>query len=122
MSGCNYDDYDLDLWGDVRHTKEGIRARATLLLYTLLVSTPFIVLAAAGAFLCGLMPHEVTGVSCYNAMITTIFFFDTLRNTAHACFDEAKAERLVTYRQGIPFVDPSYPHHRLARPVCRSPK
>lgn len=115
MKVYDYHDYDGDLWGDVKLTKEAIRARANLLLYTLLVSTPFIALTALGAYLCGLMPHEVTGISCYQAMLTTIFFFDTLRNTAHACFEEARANRLVTYRQGIPVVDPAYPHHRLAR-------
>ncbi len=115
MYGCDHDDYDVDLWGDVQLRKEAIRARATLLLYTLLTSLPFIAFAAAGAFLCGFMPHEVTGVSCYNAMLTTLFFFDTLRNAAHACFDEARAERFVTYRQGIPVVNPAYPHYRLAR-------
>lgn len=115
MHGYDRDDYDIDLWGDVRHTKEAIRARAALLLYTLLVSAPFIALVVLGACFSGLQPHEVTGVSCYNAMLTTIFVFDTLRNAAHACFDEALAERLVTYRQGIPVVDPAYRHHRLAR-------
>ena len=115
MHRNDYDDFDRDLWGDVRHTKEAIRARATLLLYTLLISTPFIVIVVAGTSICGLMPHEVTGVSCYNAMLTTLFVFDTLRNAAHACFEEARAEHLVTYCQGIPVVDPAFRHHRLAR-------
>ncbi len=115
MYGYDDNDYDADLWGDVRHTKEAIRARAALLLYTLLVSAPFIALTVAGACLCGLRPHEVTGVSCYNAMLTTLFVFDTLRNAAHACFEEARAARLVTYRQGIPIVDPAFRHYRLAR-------
>ncbi len=115
MRGYDYDDYDVDLWGDVRHTKEAIRARAILLLYTLLVSAPFIALTVAGARLCGLSPHEVTGVSCYNAMLTTLFVFDTLRNAAHDCFEEARAERLVTYQQGIPVIDPAFRHYRLAR-------
>ncbi len=115
MRGYDYDDYDIDLWGDVRHTKEAIRARATLLLYTILVSAPFIALVIVGACLCGLQSNEVTGVSCYNAMLTVLFVFDTLRNAAHACFEEALAERLVIYRQGIPVVDPAYRHHRLAR-------
>jgi hypothetical protein len=115
MHGYDYDDFDVDLWGDVRHTKEAVRARATLLLYTLLISAPFIVLVFVGACICGLRPHEVTGVSCYNAMLTTLFVFDTLRNAAHACFEEARAERLVTYRQGIPVVDPAFRHHRFAR-------
>lgn len=115
MHGYTYDERDMELWGDVQFTKEAIRARATHLLYTLLISVPFIALSAAGAYLCGLRPHEVMGVACYNAMLTTLFFFDTLRNAAHACFDEAQAERLVTYRKGIPVVDPAYPHHRFAR-------
>lgn len=115
MKAYDYKNCDADLWGDVKFTKEAIRARANLLLYTLLTSLPFIALTALGAYLCGLRPHEVTGVSCYNAMLSALFFFDTLRNTAHACFEEARAERLVTYRRGIPVVDPAYPHCRLAR-------
>lgn len=114
MKAYDCKNYDVDLRGDVKVTKEAIRARADLLLYTLLVSLPFIALTALGAYLCGLSPHEVTGVSCYNAMLTALFFFDTLRNAAHACFEEARAERRVTYRRGIPVVDPAYPHHRLA--------
>lgn len=101
-------------WEDVRHTREAIRARARLVLYTVLVSLPFVALVAAGGVLCGLRPHEVTGVSCYNAMVTTLFFFDILRNAAHACFEEAREKRLVKVRDGIPVVDPAYPHRRLA--------
>ena len=104
-----------DPWEGVQLTKEAIRARATLILYTALVSAPFVALLAYGAFSCGLKPHEVLGVSCYNAMVSTIFFFDTLRNAAHECFEEAQANRLVTRRQGIPMIDPTYPHRRLAR-------
>ncbi len=115
MHGNDYDEFDIDLWGDVRHRKEAVRARATFLFYTLLITAPFIVLVAASACICGLQPHEVTGVSCYNAMLTTLFVFDTLRNAAHACFEEAQAERLVTYRQGIPVVDPAFRHRRFAR-------
>lgn len=107
----SYDDGD---WRDVRHTREAIRARAALVFYTVLVALPFVVLVAVGGFLCGLKPHEVTGVSCYNAMVTTLFFFDILRNAAHACFEEARERRLVKYRDGIPVVDPAYPHRRLA--------
>ena len=114
---CNHDYYedDEDPWGGARLTKEAIRARATLILYAVLVSAPFIALVAAGAFFCGLRPHEVTGVACYNAMLSTLFFFDTLRNAAHDCFDEAQAEGLVSNCAGIPIVDPAYPHRRLAR-------
>jgi len=118
MRDHDYDDcydYDEDPWAGVRLTREAIRARATLILYAVLVSAPFIVLVAAGALLCGLMPHEVAGFACYNAMLSTIFFFDTLRNAAHDCFDQARAEGLVRTRNGIPAVDPAYPHHRLAR-------
>lgn len=108
-------DYDEDPWGDARLTKEAIRARATLILYAVLVSAPFIALVAAGAILWGLMPHEVTGFACYHAMISTLFFFDTIRNAAHDCFDQALAEGLVCTRDGIPVIDPAYPHRRLAR-------
>lgn len=104
-----------DPWEAVRLTKEAIRARATLIVYTALLSAPFVALVAYGAFICGLKPHEVLGVSCYKAMISTIFFFDTLRNAAHHCFEEAQADGLVTCRNGIPLVDPTYPHRRLAR-------
>lgn len=106
---------DEDPWEGVRLTKVAIRARATLILYTSLVSAPFVAVVAVGAFACGLEPHEVLGVSCYNTMLSTIFFFDTLRNAAHHCFEEAQAQGLVTLSQGIPLVDPSYPHRRLAR-------
>ncbi len=115
MNGNDYDEFDIDLWGDVRHRKEAVRARATFLFYTLLISAPFIVLVAASASICGLRPHEVAGISCYNAMLTTLYVFETLRNAAHGCFEEARAERLVTYHQGIPIVDPAFRHHRLAR-------
>ncbi len=114
MRDHDYDDYE-DHWAGVRLTKEAIRARATLLLYTVLASAPFIALVAVGAFAGGLMPHEVTGFACYHAMLSTLFFFDTIRNAAHDCFDQARAEGLVTIREGIPVVDPAYPHRRLAR-------
>ncbi|MBU5611369.1 hypothetical protein [Geomonas azotofigens] len=104
-----------DPWEGVRLTKEAIRARATLLFYTALVSAPYVALVALGGYLGGLMSHEVLGVTCYNAMISAIFFFDTLRNAAHDCFERAQAEGLVTCREGIPIIDPSYPHRRLAR-------
>lgn len=110
---CEYDCEDP--WEGVQLTKEAIRARSTLILYTALVSTPFVALVAYGGYLCGFQPHEVLGVSCYNAMISAIFFFDTFRNAAHECFDRAQAEGLVTCREGIPVVDPTYPHRRLAR-------
>lgn len=108
-------DYHDDPWAEVRHTKEAIRARADLLCYTLAISTPFVVFIAVAAYLFGFEAHEVTGITCYNAMVTSIFFFDTLRNTAHDCFEEAQAESMVTYRDGIPVVDPAYPHRRLAQ-------
>jgi len=108
------DDHD-DPWREVRHTKEAVRARAILLVYTAVVSLPFICLTAAGAHLCGMEPHEVIGLSCYNAMVTSLFFFDTLRNSAHACFDEAMAAGLVACRDGIPSVDAAYPNRRIAR-------
>lgn len=110
-----YYDYDEeDPWGGVQLTREAIRARATLIVYTVLVSAPFVALTAWCAYLAGLKPHEVLGSSCYNAMISTLFFFDTLRNAAHDCFDKARAEGLVTCREGVPIVDPNCPHRRLA--------
>ena len=116
MRKPNYHEYDeVDPWEGVQLTKQAIGARATLILYTALVSAPFVVLVAYGGFICGLKPHEVLGLSCYNTMISTIFFFDTLRNAAHECFDKAQADGLVTCSQGIPIVDPTYPHRRLAR-------
>lgn len=108
-------EYDEDPWEGVQLTKEAIRARATLILYTVLVSVPFIALVALGGVFCGLRPHEVTGVACYNTMLSTLFFFDTLRNAAHNCFDEAQAEGLVCLSDGIPIVAAHYPHRRLAR-------
>ncbi|GFO65863.1 hypothetical protein M1B72_02560 [Geomonas paludis] len=104
-----------DPWEGVRLTKAAIRARATLIFYTALVSAPYVALVAAGGYASGLMSHEVLGVACYTAMISSIFFFDTLRNAAHDCFERAQEEGLVTCREGIPIVDPSYPHRRLAR-------
>jgi hypothetical protein len=109
----NYEEEDP--WEGVQLTKEAIRARSTLTLYTALVTAPFVAFVAFGAFICGLEPHEVLGISCYNTMISAIFFFDTLRNAAHDCFDEAGAVGLVTVTKGIPVIDPSYPHRRLAR-------
>lgn len=112
----DYYDYDEeDPWAAVRLTKEAIRARATLILYTALVSAPFVAFVALCAIALGLKPHEVVGVSCYKAMITTIFFFDTLRNAAHDCFDRAQASGFVTCRKGIPIIDPTCPNRRLAR-------
>lgn len=104
-----------DPWEGVRLSKEAIRARATLLLYSALVSAPFVALVACAGLVCGLKPHEVLGVSCYKAMISTIFFFDTIRNAAHQCFDKALADGLVTCRDGIPIIDPTCPNRRLAR-------
>ncbi|QXE90471.1 hypothetical protein [Geomonas subterranea] len=116
MRERDYYQYDEeDPWEGVRLTKEAIRARATLIFYTALVSAPYVALVALGGHLSGLMYHEVLGVACYNAMISAIFFFDTLRNAAHDCFERAQAEGLVTCREGIPVIDPSYPHRRLAR-------
>ncbi|OGU05324.1 MAG: hypothetical protein A2075_00830 [Geobacteraceae bacterium GWC2_58_44] len=106
---------DEDPWAGVRLRKEAIRARATLILYTALLSAPFVALVACGGFVCGLQPHEVLGISCYNTMLSTLFFFDTFRNAAHECFDQAQADGLVTCNKGIPIVDPTYPHRRLAR-------
>ncbi|WP_224983577.1 hypothetical protein [Geomonas agri] len=110
---CLYEEEDP--WEGVRLTKEAIRARATLIFYTALVSAPYVALVAMGGYVSGLMSHEVLGVTCYNAMISAIFFFDTLRNAAHDCFERAQAEGFVTCREGIPIIDPSYPHRRLAR-------
>jgi hypothetical protein len=104
-----------DPWEGVRLTKEAIRARATLILYTALLSAPFVALVATGALICGLQTHEVLGISCYDTMLATLFFFDTLRNAAHECFDQAEADGLVTCSAGIPIINPSYPHRRLAR-------
>ncbi|MBU5635889.1 hypothetical protein KOM00_04005 [Geomonas sp. Red69] len=116
MRERDYYDYDEeDPWEGVRLSKVAIRARATLIFYTALVSAPYVALVALGGYLSGLMSHEVLGVTCYNAMISIIFFFDTLRNAAHDCFERAQAEGLVTCREGIPIIDPSYPHRRLAR-------
>lgn len=115
MRERDYCEYDAeDPWEGVRLTKEAIRARATLIFYAALVSAPFVAMVAYGGFACGLKPHEVAGFSCYNAMISTLFFFDTLRNAAHHCFDQARASGLVTCSGGIPKVDPSCPNHRLA--------
>jgi hypothetical protein len=114
MFSRDFYDYE-EYWGYLRNTKQAIRARATLLLYTVLFSLPFIALTAVGSYLCGLQPHEITGITCYNTMLTSVFIFDTLRNAAHACFDEALAEGLVSGREGIPEVAPAYPHHWLAR-------
>ena len=102
-------------WERVQLTKEAIRARVTLILYTTLVSAPFVALVACGAFICGLKPHEVLGISCYNTMISALFFFDTLRNAAHDCFDKAQADGLVTCSEGIPIIDQTYSHRHLAR-------
>ena len=113
----DYDCYkydEEDPWAGVQLTKEAISARVTLCLYTALVSAPFVALVACAGFTCGLHPHEVLGISCYNAMLSTIFFFDTLRNAAHECFDKAQADGLVTCVKGIPIIDPTSPHRRLA--------
>jgi hypothetical protein len=106
---------DEDPWEAVRLTKQAIRARATLIFYAVQLSAPFVALVAGGAWLCGLQPHEVLGISCYDTMLSTLFFFDTLRNAAHECFDQAQADGLVTCRAGIPMIDPTCPHRRLAR-------
>jgi hypothetical protein len=44
---------DEDPWEGVRLTKEGIRARATLIVYSVLLSVPFVVLVASGGLICG---------------------------------------------------------------------
>jgi hypothetical protein len=106
---------DEDPWEGVRLTKEGIRARATLIGYAALLSAPYVALVASGGVICGLQAHEVMGISCYNFMLSALFFFDTIRNAAHACFDQAQADGMVTCSAGIPVVDPTYPHRRLAR-------
>jgi hypothetical protein len=112
----DYDVYDEEgPWAGVQLTKEAIRARSTLVFYTAVVSAPFVALVAFGFSICGLRPHEVLGVSCYNAMISSLFFFDTLRNASHECFDQAQADGLVTCSEGIPAIDRAYPHRRLAR-------
>lgn len=115
MRDHDYYEYDEDPWVGVQFTKEAIRARATLILYAVLVSAPFIALVAAGAVFWGLRAHEVTGLACYHAMLSTLFFFDTLRNVAHDCFDKAQAEGLVRTCEGIPIIDQACPHRRLAR-------
>jgi hypothetical protein len=106
---------DEDPWEEVRLTKQAIRARATLILYAVQLSVPFVALVAAGAWLCRLQPHEVLGISCYDTMLSTLFFFDTLRNAAHECFDQAQADGQVTCSAGIPTINPACPHRRLAR-------
>ncbi|GFO70382.1 hypothetical protein GMLC_39610 [Geomonas limicola] len=114
----NYDYFsneEDDPWASVQLTKEAIRARSTLMIYTVLLTAPFVTLVAFGAHFCGLKPHEVLGISCYKSMLSALFFFDTLRNAAHECFDEAKAGGLVSCPKGVPVIDPSYPHRRLAR-------
>ncbi|HWI40776.1 MAG TPA: hypothetical protein VNX25_04750, partial [Verrucomicrobiae bacterium] len=115
MGRREYEPSEEDPWIEVRHTREAIRARARLVLYAAAATVPFILLVGAGGVICGLMAHEVIGVSCYQAMAGSIFFFDTLRNAAHACFDEARDLGLVTVTgEGIPLVDAAYPHRRLA--------
>lgn len=114
----NYDyfpDEEDDPWAQVQLTKEAIRARSTLIIYTVLLTAPFVALVACGAYFCGLKPNEVLGISCYKSMLSALFFFDTLRNAAHHCFDEAQAGGLVSCPKGVPIIDPSYPHRRLAR-------
>ncbi|HJV64310.1 MAG TPA: hypothetical protein VJ550_01110 [Geomonas sp.] len=103
-----------DPWEGVRLTREAIRARVTLLVYTVLLAVPFVALVTGSGVLCGLNPHEVLGSSCYYTMVSSVIFFDTLRNAAHHCFDEAQASGLVTCVNGIPLIDPAYPHRRLA--------
>ena len=115
MRRSDHHHLDPEMWEYVQYSRPAIRARATLLLYTLLVSLPFVTLSASAAYLCGLRPHEITGVACYHAMLTSLFVFDTLRNAAHACFAEAWDEGLVTLREGIPVVEETYRHRRLAR-------
>lgn len=102
-------------WEYVQHTRQAIRARATLLWYTLLVSLPFVALVACGACLGGLLPHEITGITCYHAMLTLIYVFDSLRSAAHAAFAAACQEGLVDVKDGMPIIDPACPHRRLAR-------
>jgi len=101
-------------WESVQLTKEAIHARLAIILYAIPLTAPFVALVAVGGFLCGLKPHEVLGVTCHHAMITVVFCFDTLRNSAHHSFHEAEDAGLVTCKNGIPVLDPSYPHRRLA--------
>ncbi len=114
MGKLHHDEYDDDPWREVRLTKVAIRARAKLILFSALLSLPYVALVAAGVHLSGLMPNEVMGVACYHAMISTLYCFDTLRNAAHDCFDQALEDGLVMIDEGIPIVDRSYPHHSLA--------
>lgn len=108
-------EWEEDPWEGVRLTKVAIRARVTLLVYTAVVSAPFIAVVIFGAIYSGLKPYQVLGTSCYYAMVSSIIFFDTLRNAAHECFDKAQADGVVNLVDGIPCVDPSYPNWRLAR-------
>lgn len=126
----DYDPYDYDdPWEGVRLTREAKSARGTLLLYTALLTAPFVALIGCGGYFAGLRPHEVLGVSCYQAMVSSVIFFDTLRNAAHQCFAEAQEAGLVTCIKGIPLVAPTYPHRRLAslsfaiggRPIRKRP-
>ncbi|HJV36066.1 hypothetical protein [Geomonas sp.] len=117
MEHRHHDPYEWDEedpWEGVRLTKEAISARTTLLLYTALLTAPFVALIGCGGYFAGLRPHEVLGASCYQAMVSSVIFFDTLRNAAHECFSEAQSAGLVTCIKGIPIVDPAYPHRRLA--------
>lgn len=114
MSKHHHDEYDDDPWGEVRLTRVAIRARAKLILFSALLSLPYVALVAAGVHLSGLMPNEVMGIACYHAMISTLYCFDTLRNAAHDCFDQAQEDGLVMIHDGIPIIDPTYPHRCLA--------
>ena len=114
MTPSRQAEYDEDVRRSVRMTKQAIRARAKLVWFSALVTAPFVGLSGLGGWVAGLQPHEITGICCYNAMVTALFFFDTLRNTAHACFEEAQENGHVTCRDGIPLVSRKYRHHRLA--------
>jgi hypothetical protein len=106
---------DPEMWEYVRFSRAAIRARATILLYTVAVTLPFIALSASAANLFAMPTHEIIGIACYHAMVTSIFIFDTLRNAAHACFAEAWENGCVCVREGIPVVTEEYGHRRLAR-------
>lgn len=103
------------MWAEVQLTRAAIRARGTILFYTVLLTIPYVILSAGAAWLAGLSCYEIVGVACFLAMVTSLFMFDTLRNAAHTCFAKAWDAGLVALRDGIPEVSHDCPHHRLAR-------
>ncbi|WP_173196055.1 hypothetical protein [Geobacter sp. SVR] len=106
---------DPEQWQHVQLTRQAIRARATLLCYTLAAGLPFIALSVGGACLCGLPLYQITAIAGYHTMLTLLFIFDSLRNAAHACFVEACDQGLVDIREGIPVVDRACRNRHLAR-------